>query len=57
MIVPEGDPSLDGPLGGDDGPLGHEERDPWERPAGTTSYFVNDGIETPLKRARDHRRR
>ncbi len=31
----------------------HEKRDPWERPGGTTFYFVNDGIETALDRARE----
>lgn len=30
----------------------HEERDPWERQGGTTFYFVNDGIESALDRAR-----
>lgn len=30
----------------------HEERDPWERHGGTTFYFVNDGIESALDRAR-----
>lgn len=33
--------------------LTHDERDPWERPGGTTFYFVNDGIESALKEARD----
>lgn len=28
-------------------------RSPWERPGGTTFHFVNDGIESALKRARD----
>jgi dihydrofolate reductase len=28
-------------------------RDPWERPGGTTFYFVNDGIESALRRARE----
>jgi dihydrofolate reductase len=32
--------------------LTHEVRDPWERPGGTTFYFVNDGIEPALQRAR-----
>ena len=27
-------------------------RDPWERPGGTTFYFVNDGIESALEKAR-----
>jgi dihydrofolate reductase len=31
----------------------HEEREPWERPGGTTFYFVNDGIDSALKRARE----
>src|SRR5690348_14185102 len=31
----------------------HERRDPWERPGGTTFYFVNDGIEGALARARE----
>ncbi|HJP80647.1 MAG TPA: dihydrofolate reductase family protein [Pseudonocardiaceae bacterium] len=31
----------------------HEQRDPWERPGGTTFHFVNDGIETALKQARE----
>jgi dihydrofolate reductase len=31
----------------------HQKRDPWERPGGTTFYFVNDGIETALDQARD----
>ena len=30
----------------------HEVREPWERPGGTF-YFVNDGIESALKLARD----
>ncbi|SEO41045.1 dihydrofolate reductase family protein [Trujillonella endophytica] len=30
----------------------HEERDPWERPGGTTFSFVGDGIEAALDRAR-----
>lgn len=30
----------------------HERRDPWERPAGTTFHFVNDGIESALEQAR-----
>lgn len=33
--------------------LTHEIRGPWERPGGTTFYFVNDGIESALKQARD----
>jgi dihydrofolate reductase len=31
----------------------HEERDPWERPGGTTFHFVNDGIEPALDQARE----
>jgi dihydrofolate reductase len=31
----------------------HEEREPWERPGGTTFHFVNDGIETALDQARE----
>src|SRR3989442_9910396 len=31
----------------------HTERDPWERPEGTTFHFVNDGIEHALDRARE----
>ncbi len=31
----------------------HEKRDPWERPGGTTFYFVNDGIESTLDQARE----
>ncbi|WP_166352958.1 dihydrofolate reductase family protein [Phytoactinopolyspora limicola] len=30
----------------------HEVREPWERPGGTTFYFVNDGIESALEQAR-----
>jgi dihydrofolate reductase len=33
--------------------LTNEVRAPWERPGGTTFYFVNDGIESALARARD----
>lgn len=33
--------------------LTHEAREPWERPGGTTFYFVNDGIEEALRQARD----
>ena len=33
--------------------LTHQVREPWERPGGTTFYFVNDGIESALARARD----
>lgn len=32
--------------------LTHEVRKPWERPGGTTFYFVNDGIESALQQAR-----
>src|SRR4029079_4772704 len=31
----------------------HEQRDPWERPGGTTFHFVNDGIEVALDQARE----
>jgi len=31
----------------------HEQRDPWERPGGTTFHFVTDGIETALDQARE----
>jgi dihydrofolate reductase len=31
----------------------HERRDPWERPGGTTFYFVGDGIESALDQARE----
>lgn len=31
----------------------HEVRAPWERKGGTTFYFVNDGIEAALRRARE----
>ncbi len=30
----------------------HEKREPWERPGGTTFYFVNDGIDSALVQAR-----
>ncbi len=30
----------------------HEERDPWERPGGTTFSFVTDGVESALDQAR-----
>jgi dihydrofolate reductase len=30
----------------------HEHRDPWERPGGTTFYFVNDGVDAALSQAR-----
>jgi dihydrofolate reductase len=33
--------------------LTHEVREPWERPGGTTFFFVNDGIESALEQARD----
>jgi dihydrofolate reductase len=32
--------------------LTHEVREPWERPGGTTFFFVNDGIESALDQAR-----
>jgi dihydrofolate reductase len=32
--------------------LTHEARKPWERPGGTTFYFVNDGVESALGQAR-----
>ena len=35
-----------------DGFIAPEERDPWERPGGTTFHFVNDGIASALDRAR-----
>ena len=31
----------------------HTEREPWERPGGTTFHFVNDGVRSALDRARD----
>ncbi len=31
----------------------HEVRKPWERPGGTTFHFVNDGIESALRQARE----
>jgi len=31
----------------------HEKREPWERPGGTTFYFVNDGIDLAVERARE----
>lgn len=31
----------------------HQVREPWERKGGTTFYFVNDGIEDALRRARE----
>ena len=33
--------------------LTNQVRQPWERPGGTTFYFVNDGIESALRRARE----
>src|SRR6266496_1430617 len=33
--------------------LTHEVRKPWERPGGTTFHFVNDGIESALRQARE----
>ncbi len=32
--------------------LTHQIRKPWERPGGTTFYFVNDGVESALAQAR-----
>lgn len=32
--------------------LTHTVREPWERPGGTTFYFVNDGIESALEQAK-----
>src|SRR5919197_6112062 len=31
----------------------HTKRDPWQRPGGTTFHFVNDGIESALRQARE----
>ncbi|MET0692368.1 MAG: dihydrofolate reductase family protein [Propionibacteriaceae bacterium] len=31
----------------------HQQRDPWERPGGTTFHFVNDGIASALEWARE----
>jgi dihydrofolate reductase len=31
----------------------HQQREPWERPGGTTFHFVNDGIESALKQAHE----
>ena len=33
--------------------LTHQARVPWERPGRTTFYFVNDGIESALRQARE----
>ena len=33
--------------------LTHKKREPWVRPGGTTFYFVNDGLESALKQARE----
>jgi dihydrofolate reductase len=33
--------------------LTKQVRSPWERPGGTTFFFVNDGIESALRQARD----
>jgi dihydrofolate reductase len=33
--------------------LTRQVRAPWERPGGTTFYFINDGIEAALRRARE----
>jgi dihydrofolate reductase len=31
----------------------HEQRDPWERPGGTTFHFVDDGVGSALDQARE----
>jgi dihydrofolate reductase len=33
--------------------LSHAKRAPWVRPGGTTFYFVNDGVESALRQARE----
>jgi dihydrofolate reductase len=33
--------------------LTHQQREPWERPGGTTFHFVNDGIDSALGQARE----
>ena len=33
--------------------LTHTERDPWERPGGTTFHFVNDGLGPAVDQARE----
>ena len=33
--------------------LGHDRREPWVRPGGTTFYFINDGAERALELARE----
>jgi dihydrofolate reductase len=33
--------------------LTHQVRSPWQRPGGTTFHFVNDGIESALRQARE----
>lgn len=33
--------------------LTQQVREPWERPGGTTFYFVNDGLESALRKARE----
>ena len=33
--------------------LTHQRREPWPRPGGTTFHFVNDGIESALRHARE----
>jgi len=33
--------------------LTHQKREPWVRPGGTTFYFVNDGVESALRQARE----
>jgi len=32
--------------------LTHQRRDPWERKGGTTFYFINDGLQSALDKAR-----
>jgi dihydrofolate reductase len=31
----------------------HQQREPWERPGGTTFHFVGDGIDSALRQARE----
>ncbi len=33
--------------------LTHQSREPWERKGGTTFYFINDGIQSALNKAKD----
>jgi dihydrofolate reductase len=33
--------------------LTHQVREPWERPGGTTFHFVNDGVHSALRQARE----